>query len=86
MCTFVFMVRKLRKESSGFVRIGNKAIKIAKANKKKTGTPIGKFIEELVYDSVKKEPVMPLFMPNGMKEGENFTFDKETGTITIINS
>lgn len=77
MCTFVFMVRKLRKESSGFVRISNKAIRIAKANKKKTGTPIGKFIEELVYERANALR----FLPGNMREVRDFAFDKEAGAI-----
>lgn len=83
MCTFVFMAQKLRIKNSGFVRISNKAIKIAKSNKKRTGVSIGKFIEELIYASIKDR--FPI-LPGNMKEGKDFTLDKESGTITIFNS
>lgn len=49
MFTFIFMKSKLRADNSGFVRISNKAIKLAKSNKRKTGIPIGKFIEQAIF-------------------------------------
>lgn len=36
------------KQNTQFVRISNKAIKVAKRNKRKTGVPIGKFIENCI--------------------------------------
>ncbi len=41
--------KRKRVHSSKLVRIANKAIRIAERNKKKTGTSIGKFVEDAIY-------------------------------------
>lgn len=45
---------KTRIESSELIRISTRTFNIAKKNKKKTGVPIGKFVEDLILATVKK--------------------------------
>lgn len=49
---------KLKKDDSQPVRVSKSTIRAARANKKKTGAPIGKFIDDIVSKWVKAQKVV----------------------------